>query len=704
MHESNNVDEQREQDTIRMRPRARLISLIGEELISDERVGVVELVKNAYDADATEVNVVFEVNDAFVPNRLIVSDNGHGMNIENVIKGWFEPGTITKKKNSRSPSGRLYQGAKGVGRFAAARLGIAMFMETKTVDASHGVTALLEWGNFDDDSYLDQIEMTYEKTAMPNRGHGTVLTIEGVNEKKIWEEDDFKNLQYRLSRLISPFDEIGDFKINLVVPSFPDLSGHVESHPLTKKPKYTLKGQICSRGYLNADFHLDGMINKNYTNHKLSKSGEIVGCGAFEFEIRAWDRDRDGLSPLMLEYDMNLSGVRKTLDVFCGVSIYRDGFRVHPYGEVGDDWLSLDNRSRQNPTTRLAKNQVIASIRTSRETNPELKDRTTREGLVHTAEFEQLKEWFERVLSVLENERYSLRPREDARPEYTTTLFEAFDMSDVVKEATSQLGVSHPVTKLVKVKDADIREGVKKLQAHYSRVLLAAGLGQLVDLVIHEIGAPLGRINREIIFIRKTIEKLKIDHEISETLTKSFTSTLGWLEQIGNLRARLDPKTAGKRGRATSFDVTEEVLGNLNLYENLIRKQNLKVEFTRPNNPLIVHMPQSILGQIVANLIDNSIYWLTRHYGDGNGGLIRINIVKVEHGFTIEFSDNGAGIPEHDREKIFEQYYSLKPNGMGLGLFIARQVIEPYGKIIYRDDGDLPGVLFEVSFLQNVGL
>src|SRR5438067_1476822 len=111
----------------KMRPRARLIALIGEELISDEAVAVVELVKNAYDADATKVEIRFEGDDPQKPETLVVADNGIGMTLETVLSGWFEPGTATKRKDSKSPGGRLYQGAKGVGRFAAARLAEALY-------------------------------------------------------------------------------------------------------------------------------------------------------------------------------------------------------------------------------------------------------------------------------------------------------------------------------------------------------------------------------------------------------------------------------------------------------------------------------------------------------------------------------------------------------------------------------------------------
>jgi hypothetical protein len=105
-----------------MRARARLITLIGDELISDEPVAVVELVKNAYDADAKTVRVAFSGPDLLDPDTLTVADDGCGMTLQTVLGAWLEPGTVIKKRQERSPSGRLYQGAKGIGRFAAARL------------------------------------------------------------------------------------------------------------------------------------------------------------------------------------------------------------------------------------------------------------------------------------------------------------------------------------------------------------------------------------------------------------------------------------------------------------------------------------------------------------------------------------------------------------------------------------------------------
>ncbi len=151
----------------RMRARARLINLIGEELISDEPVALVELVKNAYDADASNASVRFEGTDPDHPVRLVVEDNGLGMDLDTVLGAWLEPGTEQKRKALHSPGGRPYQGAKGIGRFAAARLGDSLLLETRRRGKSEAVYVLLNWGQFEKSGYLDEIEIDYEVRPAP---------------------------------------------------------------------------------------------------------------------------------------------------------------------------------------------------------------------------------------------------------------------------------------------------------------------------------------------------------------------------------------------------------------------------------------------------------------------------------------------------------------------------------------------------------
>ncbi len=689
----------RKSGSAKMRPRARLIGLIGDELISDEPVALVELVKNAYDADATRVEVRFEGSDPERPERIVVVDNGTGMDLDTVLTAWFEPGTVIKRKQERSPGGRLYQGAKGIGRFAAARLAESLMLESKTEGANEGVFVLLEWGRFDDESYLDEITIDYELHPLPDLERGTRLTLEKL--RKVWEKEDYEELHARLSRLISPFNDVTDFNIFLDIPAHPEFSGEVQPPELILKPKYLLKGTVDEKGFFTGELQVDGKRHRKFPRHKLGERDSEPVCGPFEVEIRAWDRDREGLEPISERLGMGIREIRRTLDTYCGVSIYRDGFRVYPYGQKGNDWLNLDIRSRLNPVKNLANNQVIAAVRISREHNPELRDRSTREGMVMNTAHAALEEWFKEVLSLLEEERYRLRPRKE-RIERTDPLFEAFELRETVQRARSELGKDHPVTRLITEAEQQIKAGVERVQEVYSRLLMSAGLGHMVDIVIHEIGAPLGKINRQLAVLEKDLERL-LDNEGKKKITPRLESIKGWLEQIHNLRQRLEPQTPAKRGRATTFNVRDEIEDNFRLYEALLQKQGIRYEIIAPKTPVRVKMSRACLGQIVANMIDNSIFWLVRDKGAGRGGHIQVRLETLEHGFRLLFSDDGPGVPEEDRSRIFEPYFSRKPNGMGLGLYIARLVIEPYGKLVYRDDCGLPGACFEATFERRVG-
>jgi signal transduction histidine kinase len=682
-----------------MRVRARLINLIGEELISDEPVAVVELVKNAYDADAKKVTVRFEGSDPAHPARLTVEDDGLGMSLDTVLGAWLEPGTEIKKREIHSPGGRLYQGAKGIGRFAAARLGESLLLETRRQGKSEAVYVLLNWGQFEKSGYLDEIEIDYEVRTDSSMPAGTRLTIEGLRPDA-WSEENYEKLHARLSRLLSPFRDVKDFEIVLEIPAMPDLSGPVEPPELLLKPRYLLTGKLSSNGDFRG--HVTIGDKKVPVSRALGRGEEQPLSGPFEVEIRAWDRDREGLEPIATRENMAISQIRKTLDAYCGVSIYRDGFRVHPYGERGNDWMNLDLRSRQNPVRNLANNQIIAAIRISRDANPELRDRSTREGLIQNVAYASLHDWFRRVITVLEEQRYHTRPRQKAAGR-SDQLFEAFDLAPAVKEARTKLGTSHPITKLISETERQVSDGVGKVQEVFSRLLMSAGVGHMVDIVIHEIGAPLGKIARQLAILERQLTKLLSPEQLIE-VTPSLSSIRGWIEQVHTLRQRLDPQTAGRRGRATAFDVADEITLTLELYSALIEKQKIKVSVKKPRDSVRVRMSKAVLSQLLANLVDNAVFWIVQKHGPEKGGRLNIELRRLDHGFTIKVSDDGPGIAAKNRDAVFEPYFSTKPNGIGLGLYIGRLVIEPYGRLVYRTDGDLPGACFEARFEKGVGL
>lgn len=681
----------------KMRPRARLIGLLGEELISDEPVALVELVKNAFDADATKVRVAFELDKDSEVTRIVIEDDGVGMSVDTVLGAWFEPGTINKKASSRSDGGRAYQGAKGIGRFASARLGDTLLLETKA-DSFEPVSVFLTWGEFSDSAYLDDVQLNYSVGPAVGLIRGTRLTIEGLDKEK-WHPEAYQRVHSRLSRLISPFSEVDDFSIELAIPGHPDISGTVDTPQEIQSPKYRMAGQLDDQGLLHATIQIEGNPDIRISGQQLMQAGVTPVCGPFEFEIRAWDRDRDGLEPIAKKLGTTVALLRSTLNIYCGVSVYRDGFRVYPYGEPGNDWLQLDLRSRQRPGQNLANNQIVAAVRISRELNEQLQDRSAREGMIKNHAHDALEAWFKVIIQRLEEARYRVRPRQQAKQ--SDALFEAFDVSPAVAKVKEELGKDHPVTKLIEAAEVQVNVGVERVQEVFSRLLLSAGLGHMVDVVLHEIGAPLGKINRQVEITKRLIQKDIKDPPPS--YDDSFKKILSWSEQISGLRKRLEPHTAGRRGKATAFNVKEEVELTLSIYDALISRQKIVVKI-HDSGPIVAKMSSAAFGQVIANLIDNAIYWSTFKNGIGGGGRMDVYIENLDGGFSIAIHDDGPGVADEDADRIFESYVSNKPNGMGLGLYIARLVIEQYGRVTYEGSSVHGGASFIAKFEKGVGL
>ncbi|HIK81446.1 MAG TPA: histidine kinase, partial [Planctomycetes bacterium] len=137
--------------SISFQPRARLLKIIGEELISDEVVAIIELVKNAYDADASRVTVDFlrtDENDAAIEIR----DDGHGMNLNQLLEGWMHPAGSSKRGAGprRTGKGRRLLGEKGVGRFAADKLGRRLEIVSRATRCKE-IAASFNWDLFDDE-------------------------------------------------------------------------------------------------------------------------------------------------------------------------------------------------------------------------------------------------------------------------------------------------------------------------------------------------------------------------------------------------------------------------------------------------------------------------------------------------------------------------------------------------------------------------
>lgn len=450
------------------RPAAWHILTIGRDLIKDALAALLELIKNSYDADSSMVQIIFtaiskEREDDFL--KIVIKDNGHGMSYDTVVKKWMIPSTDDKLRRRYSPGGRLMQGRKGIGRYAAAILGDEMLMET--VDKNSTKTqVLINWKDFEIDienkeakeKYLDEIEILVESFPAKGEDPGTTLELTGsVEYLSEWSKENIELLIKELRKLMSPIAEVkkdDPFEIQLTFKDFPVKKYRhreikIEPFGVIELFDYRLSGDVkkVKISDLNiADFpERNKFINAKEKALKKANKTLIVSsfkfenkstpgiddeifrdvielnegsyCGEIQFDIRAFDREADSIENLIQkglkhpetgEY-IGRSDARRLLNEICGVGIYRGGFRIRPYGEAGYDWMELDKRRVQDPSKRIGSNQIVGFIILQTEEESHLKEKSARDGLKENVYYQGLKDIMIQNLMKLEDRRFLFR-------------------------------------------------------------------------------------------------------------------------------------------------------------------------------------------------------------------------------------------------------------------------------------------------------
>lgn len=390
-----------------------LKTLIGSDLITDNFVAVFELVKNSFDARASEVNITFENIYSKNP-RIIIQDNGKGMDYKDLTDKWLFLGYSAKRDGTEDyrdkiQSGRIYAGAKGVGRFSCDRLGKYLNLITISKKANSKIENIfVDWSKFEKNQKVEFKSIPVVHSVLDNIDyditHGTILEITGVITD-FWNRDNFKKLKEKLSKLIRPdlnsSENIQKFKITLSVPD--ELDKDLE---IIKKLKDEKNSEI--QQYYNT---VNGEI-KNFVFNELDIKttrieASIDGNGIittrltdrenFIYEIKEKSEYNLLKNISITLYFLNRSAKiifkRRTgvehVD-FGSLFIYKNGFRIYPYGERGDDSLRLENRALQGYARYIGLRSLIGEISITG-SNPELRETTSRgDGLVKTKTYEQL--------------------------------------------------------------------------------------------------------------------------------------------------------------------------------------------------------------------------------------------------------------------------------------------------------------------------
>lgn len=678
-----------------LRPRARIIRTIGRDLISNEVVSLVELIKNAYDADATSVRIAFEEPLRPSQGGILIDDDGVGMSLAVIKKAWFEPATISKTKSTHTPSGRRVTGEKGIGRFAAARVAQAMEMTTVAKGHRRLVRVRFDWGAFDDpDAYLDEVRCRWEESPAPRaRGHGTTLHLTALNDP--WDSDQFKRLRGELSRLVSPHRSRNDFTITMELPErFEEFGGPITPPPILGNPHYLFAGNVDANGQLKATYEGPDVRKPVSVTGTISLKGRHPESGPFQFEFRVWDRD--SLDPLADELGSTVRKLRQDLDAACGISIYRDDFRVLL---ADNDWLRLDIRRVQNPTLRLSNNQVVGAVFISADGNKGLRDQTNREGIVSSPAFDEFKETLKEVLSKLEvkrdNYRRGQRPQKPA-----IGLFEALDIAPLREYVEKRYPDDAELKAFLGEKTRAFEHGVAEVQQVLARYRRLATLGQIIDVVLHEGRTPVAAIANEAMLAQRDIERAGDKAVEPQVLQKRLSTITQQAEMLSTLFKRLSPFSGRKRGRPVQIAIEDTIADACALFRKRI--DELHVDVRQPSTRTMVTVDQAEMQQIFVNLLDNALYWLEK--APQGQRSITVEVSQRPGELVILFSDSGPGVPEDVRDRIFDPYFSTKPDGVGLGLTIAGETAAEYdGALELISGGPLPGATFRATFRKRIG-
>lgn len=697
-------------EKIPFRIHPRVFAALGEDLVTNDIVAVIELVKNSYDALATRVDVAFGKLNGRDDRYLDIEDNGIGMTRIVLEDVWCVVATPFRKHNPVAADGkraRQVSGNKGLGRLAAARLGRRLEMLTKAEGEPCWVIDVV-WSDLSKSDNLDKCFASFRRFdgTVPFETTGTRVRI--FDLRADWDGGQVSDLEDNLRRLVSPFSNIADFHIYLTAPNgqereratrmvAPEFLGH---------PPYAIRGHVTESGDVNARYEFSPVAEgrarqkaitlpwseiRNHPEIGRKLKMDKPGCGPFAFEIRAWDISADDVRWLSERFQIAKGNVRKAIRAHKGISVYRDGILVLPKSEEGRDWLGLDLRRISKVGTRLSTSQIVGYVAIRKVENPLIEDTSDREDLARNSAVLAFMEILKAIVTELEAQRDEdrLKPSDEVRLQ---SLLEDVSGNQLVEEMNSLVeDGAAPREALVRVQDFSarlevVRDALKKRLVYYSRL---ATVGTIAQMLVHEIRNRTTAIGRFLRLARNN-DCVSSNRELIEQLSLA-ESSVGALEKLADTFAPLASR-GFRRGRRDST-VEDSVSRCLSLLDGDINKE--KISVVRPRSSLTrVATDPGELDTVLLNLLTNSLYWISRGKGPPR---IEISVRKIHNGqrAKVMVSDSGSGVADEDAGKIFLPGVTRKPGGIGMGLTVAAELVSDYGgRLSLEQPGKFGGATF----------
>ena len=680
-----------EQIPFRMHP--RVFTALGEDLVTNDIVAVIELVKNSYDAFAQNVWLRFR-DESDQGLYLEIEDDGNGMSRDFIEDVWCLVASPFKELNpivKRGTRVRRVAGEKGLGRLSAARLGQRLYMLTKTPQSPCWEVEV-DWSDI---STGDDLSKSYARcrrySKTPSFQTGTLLRIYGLARQ--WDKNSISDLEENLGRLISPFSDVGDF--NIFLSGFDDAQPdgvEIESPEFLSRPKYSIQGSVDNDGNVKARYQFapinEGAIREKdqtlswqkiydliQNRNRFPFSSEKANCGPFSFEIRAWDIAPEDTQEIAERFDFQKNQIRKAIRAHKGVSVYRDGVLVLPKSENARDWLGLDLRRISKVGTRLSTSQIVGYVSITAEGNPKIEDTSDRERLTSCIEVAEFEEILKAAVFILENERDEDRIKPDIEKPMANLFDEvsATDLVDKVVDLSAKGAKASETIPLLRTFNSSLDSVRKTIQTRFVYYSRLANVGTIAHMLVHEI-----RNRTTAIGSFMELAKGRFGPFRDKNLKEEFgcaDDAVSALERLADTFAPLASRKFRRRRRSSVLE--DRIKGCLTLYRDEIKRKHVQCFVPDSETPVAVDPGE--LDAIILNLITNAVYWM----GDvpKEERKLEFRFTQISDGKRVRVSvrDTGPGLDKEDVEKIFWPGVTRKPGGIGMGLTVASELVAAYG-------------------------
>lgn len=698
----------------------------------------------------------------FAHNELRVLDLGHGMDDIGLCDGYLTVGTPSRlkakarilrsreqegrsasdrKTTSNGASERLPLGEKGIGRLAAMRIGHHVHVYTCTQEKAQGFELELDWRPVFMDYELDAADLQFNPKKVPGKKRfdaGTIITIRDIQSD--WTIDKLKVLaDSDLGKLADPFK--ANFANQFLTITFQGseqalISGFQESNLKYADAECTISyraGAIAggkdvnnaarlqvtteykrfekTETVLHSGEHLSACVMyppgrrpRGKASDPLPQSDEVIAAlktlGDFEAKFFWFNRGRfikehkELWHSTLQRFVRNWSG---------GLLVYRDGFRVYPYGSAADDWLDLDRKALASSAFKLNRAQIVGYLRIGSLTNQKLQDQTNREGFRDCPEKEALRRLLRQAI-IADCKTFLERIDKQNKAADEETIRDIDErIADSNQAAVSNLrslqarvpeeadSIQRVLAELAEVQDAWSRakEALKAQESDVEQYVHLAGVGLMVELLAHEMA-------------RSTDAAIELLHDKRLARDPSKLEMLEAQLKTLNKRVRvIDELSIPGRQRKAIHDIVGLVRLMKEFYQMKLARHGVDFSIeVRPKGSFSRRVEKGQVLQIVDNLLSNSMYWLIRRLDRRQPPAIWA-VLDPASG-TLRFTDSGPGIPESIGNKVFDPFYTTKPagDGRGLGLYIARRLARDNNaeiELLPPESGRHPGFILKFS-------